>query len=65
MDVPAHELGHLMSLDHVEIDYADERQAALRSNLMTKGLSVGSDLTDQQIGTAKGSSLPSDLAADG
>lgn len=54
----AHELGHLMSLDHVEIDYANESQAAaLRSNLMTKGLSVGSDLTDQQIGTARGSKL--------
>ncbi|MGJ4942390.1 hypothetical protein ACQR1W_17575 [Bradyrhizobium sp. HKCCYLS1011] len=32
----AHELRHLMSLDHVEIGCADERQAALRSNLMTK-----------------------------
>ncbi len=53
----AHELGHLMSLNHVEIDYADERQAALRSNLMTKGLSVGSDLTARQIDTAKGSKL--------
>jgi hypothetical protein len=54
----AHELGHLMSLDHVQIDYADERQAALRSNnLMTKGLSVGKDLTDTQIGGAKGSKL--------
>ncbi|MCC8944346.1 hypothetical protein H8A97_04300 [Bradyrhizobium sp. Arg62] len=53
----AHELGHLMSLDHVDVDYADEKQAALRSNLMTKGLSVGSDLTGQQISTAKGSKL--------
>jgi hypothetical protein len=53
----AHELGHLMSLDHVEIDYADERQAALRSNLMTKGLSMGRDLTDKQIGKVKGSKL--------
>jgi hypothetical protein len=53
----AHELGHLMSLDHVEIDYADERQAALRSNLMTKGLSMGRDLTDKQIGRVKGSKL--------
>jgi hypothetical protein len=54
----AHELGHLMSVDHVEIDYTNERQAAsLRSNLMTKGLSVGSDLTDQQIRTAKSSKL--------
>ena len=54
----AHELGHLMSVDHVEIDYTNERQAAaLRSNLMTKGLSVGSELTGQQIETAKGSKL--------
>ena len=53
----AHELGHLMGLDHVEIDYADERQAALRSNLMTKGLSMGRDLTDKQIGKVKGSKL--------
>jgi hypothetical protein len=53
----AHELGHLMSLDHIEIDYADERQAALRSNLMTKGLSMGRDLTDKQIGRVKGSKL--------
>lgn len=53
----AHELGHLMSLDHVEVDYADERQAALRSNLMTKGLSVGRDLTDKQIGEVKRSRL--------
>jgi hypothetical protein len=55
----AHELGHLMGLDHVEIDYADERQAALRSNLMTKGLSMGRDLTDKQIGRVKGSKLVS------
>lgn len=47
-----------MSLDHIEIDYSNERQAAaLRSNLMTKGLSVGGDLTKQQIETAKGSKL--------
>jgi hypothetical protein len=54
----AHELGHLMSLDHIEIDYADEKQAALRSkNLMTIGLGMGRDLTDKQIGRAKGSKL--------
>jgi hypothetical protein len=53
----AHELGHLMSLDHIEIDYADDKQAALRSNLMTKGLSVGTDLTKNQIGKVKGSKL--------
>jgi len=54
----AHELGHLMSLDHVEIDYANEKQAAaLGGNLMTKGLSMGRDLTDKQIGKVKGSKL--------
>lgn len=54
----AHELGHLMSVDHVDIDYSNERQAAaLGKNLMTKGLSVGSDLTDRQIRSAKGSRL--------
>lgn len=53
----AHELGHLMSLDHVDVDYADDRQAALRSNLMTRGLSTGTDLTAGQIGKAKGSKL--------
>ncbi len=54
----AHELGHLMSVDHVDIDYMNEKQAAaLHGNLMAKGLSVGSDLTKQQIETAKGSRL--------
>jgi len=54
----AHELGHLMELDHVEIDYSNEKQAAQRvKNLMVPGLSAGSDLTSQQIGTAKGSKL--------
>ncbi|CAM5771515.1 hypothetical protein LMIY3S_03534 [Labrys miyagiensis] len=53
----AHELGHLMSLDHVEVDYADEKQAALRSNLMTKGLSTGRDLTSAQIARVKSSKL--------
>jgi hypothetical protein len=54
----AHELGHLMSLDHVEIDYANERQAALLvKNLMTKGLAVGTDLTAEQIAQAKASKL--------
>jgi hypothetical protein len=54
----AHELGHLMTLDHVEINYQDEkRAAALIKNLMTKGLGVGRDLTDTQIATVKGSKL--------
>jgi hypothetical protein len=34
-----------------------QRQAALRSNLMTKGLSMGRDLTDKQIGRVMGSKL--------
>ena len=47
-----------MELDHVEIDYSNEKQAAQRvKNLMVPGLSAGSDLTSQQIGTAKGSKL--------
>ena len=46
-----------MSLNHVEIDYANERQAALRSNLMTKGLSMGRDLTEKQIGRVRDSKL--------
>ena len=54
----AHELGHLMTLDHVEINYQDERRAAvLVKNLMTKGSGVGTDLSDTQIATAKGSKL--------
>jgi hypothetical protein len=54
----AHELGHLMSLDHVQIDYTNERQAAaLGKNLMTEGLSVGRDLTAKQIASVKGSKL--------
>jgi hypothetical protein len=53
----AHELGHLMSLDHVEVDYQKESQAVLRRNLMTKGLSMESDLIDRQIARVKGSKL--------
>ena len=54
----AHELGHLMSLDHVQIDYMKERQAAaLGKNLMTEGLSVGRDLTAKQVGSVKASKL--------
>ncbi len=53
----AHELGHLMSLDHVEIDYSNQKQTALRSNLMTKGLTQGRDLTAKQISSVKGSKL--------
>jgi hypothetical protein len=53
----AHELGHLMSLDHVAIDYANAAQAALHDNLMTKGLSLGRELTGGQIDRVKRSNL--------
>ncbi len=53
----AHEFGHLLSLDHVDVDYSDDKQAALRNNLMTKGLSMGRDLTADQINRAKSSKL--------
>jgi len=54
----AHELGHLMSLDHVDINYADERQAAaLLNNLMTRAMGVGRNLTDKQIDSVKRSNL--------
>jgi hypothetical protein len=46
-----------MSLDHVEIDYSSQKQTALRSNLMTKGLTMGTDLTAKQISSVKGSKL--------
>jgi hypothetical protein len=46
-----------MSLDHVEVDSADERQAALRNILITMGLSVGRDSTQKQISKVKSSKL--------
>lgn len=54
----AHELGHLLSLDHPKINYADEKRAAKEIlNLMKEGLSTGTDLTAKQISDAKGSDL--------
>ena len=54
----AHELGHLMSLDHMKIDYMKEKQAALlRNNLMVEGMISGNDLTPKQISQVKGSKL--------
>ena len=35
----------------------------LRSNLMTKGLSIRKDLIDKQIGTVKGSKLANRFSA--
>ena len=59
----AHELGHLLSLDHVVIDYSDQKQLKDRSNLMVKGLSVGTDLNTTQIGDAKKSKLAQQFSA--
>lgn len=59
----AHELGHLMSLKHVEIDYAGEPQAALLNNLMKPGLTMGRELTDKQIDQVKRSNLLKQFSA--
>ena len=54
----AHELGHLLSLDHVKVDYTDPQKAAkLLTNLMVEGLSMGTDLSAPQITSAKASKL--------
>jgi hypothetical protein len=56
--VVAHELGHLLSLDHVLIDFRAERRAArLLNNLMREGLGVGTELDSAQIRNAQGSRL--------
>ena len=54
----AHELGHLLGLDHVKVDYSNERSAAKQiGNLMVEGLTTGTDLAPAQIQSAKGSKL--------
>ncbi len=54
----AHELGHLLGLDHVKVDYQNERLAKTQmNNLMVEGLTVGTSLTPSQITTAKGGRL--------
>lgn len=54
----AHEFGHLLGLDHADIDYQNERAAAkLLHNLMVPGLSVGIDLSPSQVKQAKTSKL--------
>jgi len=54
----AHELGHLLGLDHVKVDYKNERRAAKQiTNLMVEGLTTGTDLLPDQIISAKGSKL--------
>ena len=54
----AHELGHLLGLDHVKVDYQNERLARTQvQNLMVEGMSVGTSLTPDQIKTAKGGKL--------
>jgi hypothetical protein len=54
----AHELGHLLGLDHVKVDYQNERHAKTQiNNLMVEGMTVGTSLTPDQIKTAKGGKL--------
>jgi hypothetical protein len=54
----AHELGHLLGLDHVKVDYQNERLAKTQvNNLMVEGMTVGTSLTPSQIKTAKGRKL--------
>lgn len=54
----AHELGHLLSLDHVKVNYSNEAEAAKQiANLMTEGLSTGTKLTAAQISAVRGSKL--------
>jgi hypothetical protein len=55
MDAPG--LMNSATSRHIEVDYADERQVALRNNLMTKGLSMGRDLTQEHISKVKSSKL--------
>jgi hypothetical protein len=54
----AHELGHLLGLDHLEVGYSNEQRAAKQiHNLMVKGLATGTELSADQIKTARGSKL--------
>jgi hypothetical protein len=54
----AHELGHLLGLDHVKVNYQKERLARTQvNNLMVEGMTVGTSLTPDQIKTAKGGKL--------
>jgi hypothetical protein len=54
----AHELGHLLGLDHMKVDYQNERLAKTQvNNLMVEGLTIGTSLTQSQISAAKGGKL--------
>jgi hypothetical protein len=54
----AHELGHLLGLDHVKVDYQKESLAKTQvNNLMVEEWTVGTSLTTSQITTAKGGKL--------
>jgi hypothetical protein len=47
-----------LSLDHVKVDYSNERRAATQiGNLMVEGLTTGTDLAPDQIRSAKASKL--------
>ncbi len=53
-----HELGHLLGLDHVIVDYQNERLAKTQvNNLMVEEWTVGTSLTPAQITRAKGGKL--------
>jgi hypothetical protein len=54
----AHELGHLLGLDHVKVNYQNERLAKTQvNNLMVEGMTVGTSLTPDQVKGAKGAKL--------
>jgi len=54
----AHELGHLLSLDHLKVNYSNETKAAEEiKNLMVEGLRMGTTLSAGQIRAAKNSKL--------
>jgi hypothetical protein len=54
----AHELGHLLGLDHVKVDYQNERLAKTQIyNLMVEAMTTGTSLTPDQIKAAKGGKL--------
>jgi hypothetical protein len=59
----AHELGHLLGLDHVKVDYQNERLAKTQIyNLMVEAMTTGTNLTPDQIKAAKSGKLAKKFA---
>jgi hypothetical protein len=56
----AHELGHLLSLPHLIVDYQNPQ--GQRNNLMVDGMITGGNLTTPQINSAKTSKLAKKFA---